>query len=211
MENLLQNKEIIIFDFDGVLNDSVSIKSDAFRYVFRDFDKDLVEKFIQYHEDNGGVHREEKLKYFYENILNKELKEDVLNKHRDDFTTYIIEHSFDKGNMIDDSVNFVKKIYKTKECYVASAALESELLKICDFFEITQYFKGICGGPLSKSKVIANIVKGKDKSKAVMIGDGKKDYEFSTVENGIDFIGYNNVKLKGLGIGYIESFSNIKL
>jgi beta-phosphoglucomutase-like phosphatase (HAD superfamily) len=62
----------IIFDFDGVLVESVDIKTDAFRELFKDYPQ-YVDEFAAYHEYNGGVSRFEKIKYFYRHFLKENI------------------------------------------------------------------------------------------------------------------------------------------
>ena len=54
----------IVFDFDGVLAESVDIKTRAFALLFRDEGEEVVRKVIDFHLKNGGVSRFEKIKFF---------------------------------------------------------------------------------------------------------------------------------------------------
>ena len=47
----------IIFDFDGVITESMDIKTQAFAYLFKDCKKEVVGKIIKLHLDNGGMSR----------------------------------------------------------------------------------------------------------------------------------------------------------
>ena len=49
--------EAIFFDFDGVLVDSVSIKTEAFRKLFKGFGQQCVEALVYYHIEHGGISR----------------------------------------------------------------------------------------------------------------------------------------------------------
>ena len=59
------NLKAIFFDFDGVLVESVDIKTRAFSKLFEREGEDVVKKVIDYHIDNGGVSRYEKFRYIY--------------------------------------------------------------------------------------------------------------------------------------------------
>ena len=54
--------ENFIFDFDGVLVDSVDIKTNAFKALFMEYGDDVVRKVVKFHLQNGGVSRLEKNK-----------------------------------------------------------------------------------------------------------------------------------------------------
>ena len=57
----------ILFDFDGVIIDSMPIREAGFRLIFQDFDKYLVDKLIDYHNQNGGLSRYVKIDFFFNN------------------------------------------------------------------------------------------------------------------------------------------------
>ena len=50
----------IIFDFDGVIAESVNVKTEAFASLYEPYGKDVVNKVEQHHLANGGVSRFEK-------------------------------------------------------------------------------------------------------------------------------------------------------
>ncbi len=64
----------ILWDFDGVIIDSLAVRDYGFREIFKEFDKVLVEKLIKYHSINGGLSRFHKIRYFFNEILKKILK-----------------------------------------------------------------------------------------------------------------------------------------
>ena len=52
---------IIFWDFDGVIKDSVQIKSKAFGNLFAQFGNIISKRVIEHHESNGGMSRFEKI------------------------------------------------------------------------------------------------------------------------------------------------------
>ena len=53
-----------VFDNDGVIMDSNAAKTDAFAKALEGEDQELIEEFLQYHKDFGGISRFEKFEYF---------------------------------------------------------------------------------------------------------------------------------------------------
>ena len=45
----------IAFDFDGVLVESVDVKTRAYARMFEEYGADIVSKVVDYHMGNGGV------------------------------------------------------------------------------------------------------------------------------------------------------------
>ena len=62
----MDSKEIkaIIFDFDGTICDSLQVKAEAFGEVYSEYGEDISLKVIDHHNNNLGVPREIKFKYF---------------------------------------------------------------------------------------------------------------------------------------------------
>ncbi|MBT7899475.1 MAG: HAD hydrolase-like protein, partial [Candidatus Marinimicrobia bacterium] len=56
----------IIFDFDGVIADSVQVKTDAFASLYEQYGDNIVTKVIEHHEANGGMSRFKKIKLYHE-------------------------------------------------------------------------------------------------------------------------------------------------
>ena len=69
--------EAILFDFDGVLVDSMHIRDLGYREIFKDFSLDLVNQLIKYHRINGGLSRYVKIRYFYEKLLGREVNQKI--------------------------------------------------------------------------------------------------------------------------------------
>jgi len=66
----------IILDFDGVIVESVDIKTDAFKELFKKY-TDKFEQIINYHLKNNALSRYIKFKFIYEDILKKDYTENV--------------------------------------------------------------------------------------------------------------------------------------
>ena len=67
--------KVILFDFDGVILDSMPIRDYGFRKIFEKYPDELVENFIKYHRKNGGLSRFHKIEYFYKTLLKKDISE----------------------------------------------------------------------------------------------------------------------------------------
>ena len=55
----------IIFDFDGVIAESVHIKSSAFSDLYKSYGEDIVKRVVKHHEANGGMSRYKKIRYYH--------------------------------------------------------------------------------------------------------------------------------------------------
>ena len=100
----------ILWDFDGVIFDSMKIKSDGFMELFKEYDELSLKKMEEYHYLHGGVSRFDKIRYFYIDILGKNISEDEIKTLADRFAKIIEKKLFDSDNLIMDSIDFIKSI-----------------------------------------------------------------------------------------------------
>jgi beta-phosphoglucomutase-like phosphatase (HAD superfamily) len=57
----LDSYQMILWDFDGVIKDSVEVKSLAFEELFKPYGEKVVRKIVAHHESHGGMSRFEKI------------------------------------------------------------------------------------------------------------------------------------------------------
>ena len=81
----------IVFDFDGVLVESVDVKTHAYARLFKEYGKDIVSKVVDYHVKNGGVSRFVKFRTIYSKILKKPLSEDIFKSLCDQFSNIVVD------------------------------------------------------------------------------------------------------------------------
>ena len=67
----MENIKNLIFDFDGVVLDSVKVKDNSFKKLVKKYKKNIRQKFYIYHKKNLGFSRENKFKYLFTKLLNK--------------------------------------------------------------------------------------------------------------------------------------------
>lgn len=206
MQNRILIKNIL-WDFDGVIIDSSAIRDYGFREIFKEFDKVLVEKLIEYHSINGGLSRFHKIRYFFNEILKKDIDDKEVKAYADRFSLIMREELVKSKYLILDSVNFIKENYKKYNFHIVSGSEHDELNFLCQKLQINHYFHSINGSPTPKIELVKNLLikENYKKSETILIGDSINDYE-AAKENNIAFYGYNNQQLKDVSKEYIERF-----
>ncbi|AXX84947.1 HAD family hydrolase [Aliarcobacter skirrowii] len=200
----------IFWDFDGVILDSMPIRDYGFREIFKDFDKDIVDKLVRYHTLNGGLSRYVKIRYFYNTLLGQDVSDEKVQELANRFSTIMKAELTNKKYLIDETVYFIEKNYKNYNFHIVSGSDEKELNYLCKELEISKYFKTIEGSPTPKNDLVKNILEkyNYNSKECVLIGDSINDYEAANV-NAMKFYGYNNEKLREVSNFYIEKFNNL--
>ncbi|MEV9499461.1 HAD family hydrolase [Aliarcobacter butzleri] len=196
----------VLWDFDGVILDSMKIKGSGFTKLFEKYDSESVKLLEEYHYKNGGVSRFEKIKYFFNEILQENITEDEISILAKKFGKIIEQRIYDKSNLIHDSLDFIKNNYLKYNFHIVSGAEHRELNSLCKYFDLKKYFITINGSPIKKNILIKSIIEKYDynKEETILIGDAITDYN-AAKDNNISFYGYNNLELVNLD-KYIDDF-----
>ena len=178
----------IIFDFDGVIFESVKAKTKAFRKLFKQYPK-YVEKIVQLHMESGGMSRYEKFKIIYRDFLKLELTEAKSQELGRQFTEYSYD-SVVNSVYVRGAHEFLEKYYKQLLLFVASGTPEEEMISIVRERGLDQYFNGVYGSPRSKAILITEILSkqkiGSDQT--IFVGDSINDY-MGADQTGVKFVG----------------------
>jgi phosphoglycolate phosphatase-like HAD superfamily hydrolase len=188
--DLIKSKRILIFDFDGVLADSVQVKNKAFAEIYKPFGSNIVKRVVTHLEENEGLSRYDKFKYYHNVFLKQELGESDLNNLSEAFSQIV----FDKviaSNAIKNSEKFLEQYCKKENVSVINSATPTnEIIQIINARGIGMFFEEVYGSPSSK---VENLIKIKNSfsinySEAIFFGDAKSDFN-AAQDVGIDFIG----------------------
>ena len=196
--------KIIILDFDGVILESMDIKTNAFRELFKDY-PEHIDAIVEYHIKNGGVSRYKKFSYIYNNILKLPLNENKLKELGERFS-YLVLQEMLRCLFVSGVIEFLDEYSRKVGLFIASGTPQEELHLIVKERGLSNYFKGVYGTPSLKSEIIENIlnVEGLKKEDALFVGDSISDYE-DAKKVGISFVARFN------GSGESNPFLNLKV
>jgi len=197
----------ILFDFDGVILDSMPIRDYGFKEIFKDFDDGLVNKLLEYHNQNGGLSRYVKIKYFYNKLLKQEISEDKIINYADNFSKIMKIKLVDKRYLIADTLKFIKESYKKYNLHIVSGSDEKELQYLCKELGIDSFFQSVNGSPTHKNILVENVLATNRyiESETILIGDSVNDYDAAT-ENNLVFYGFNNPNLINVSKNYLDNY-----
>jgi phosphoglycolate phosphatase-like HAD superfamily hydrolase len=184
------NWEAVFFDFDGVILDSVDVKTKAFAKMFREYGPEVEKRVVEYHLNNGGVSRFDKFRYYYEKILNKPVNEEIIKTLSEQFLNLVMDGVLTSPFMPGARETLENLKERSITAYIISATPENEISLIVDEKGLSKYFKEVHGSPRKKWEICQEIINRKNYNpqNCLFIGDAMSDYE-AAQRNGICFLG----------------------
>jgi len=167
----------IIFDFDGVILDSVDIKTKAFARLFEEHGLEVVEQVVAYHLAQCGISRFRKFAHIYENILHRPMPDGESERLGEKFSALVFDEVV-KAAWIPGAVEFLREHHTRYQCFVASGTPEDELVRIVRLRELEKYFAGVFGTPATKEEITRRIFAehGLESSEVLFVGDALTDF-----------------------------------
>ena len=178
----------IIFDFDGVIAESVTVKTDAFAELYSQYSDDIIKHVVDHHIANGGMSRYKKIKYYHNNFLKKPITKIELENLADKFSKIVLKKVI-QAPYVPGIYKFINDNFSKYKLFISTGTPEEEIKIICQLRDIEKFFLGIYGSPDSKISHIDKIMtKNKLKSKDLLFfGDSNTDYDAAKKRN-IKFI-----------------------
>jgi HAD superfamily hydrolase (TIGR01549 family) len=200
----------IIFDFDGVILDSMAIREFGFREILKQYLDKNVSELIRFHNDNGGLSRFVKLRYFFEEILEKTISEEELNNYAEKYSTIMRKELVKESYQIRETMDFIKNNSNRYRFFIVSGSEQNELRYLCKMQGIDHYFQSVLGSPADKKELVMRLLQDEccDKDETILIGDSINDFEAAT-KNGIRFYGYNAPRLKNMSDHYLSNYNSL--
>lgn len=200
----------IIFDFDGVILDSMPVRDRGFEVVLAEYPARQVAQLMAYHRKNGGLSRYVKFRYFFENIRGEDITEARVVELAEQFSMVMRRELTQPALLISDTLAFIRAQQGQVPMHIASGSDQAELRYLCQQLDIASYFLSIHGSPTPKTELVGHILaeNGYQSEDTVLIGDSINDWQAAEA-HGVRFWGYNNSSLRTCGEGYLDSYSTL--
>jgi phosphoglycolate phosphatase-like HAD superfamily hydrolase len=212
MIQLISNTLLLFWDFDGVIKESIDVKTQAFVQLFQSYGSEMAERVRKHHEANGGMSRFEKLP-IYLRWCGEEPSEEKVSALCDQFSRLVM-HGVIHAPWVPGAETYLR-LNSHKQIFVlVSATPQEEIKQILQALDLLRSFTNVFGAPTSKKDAIRMTL---DRYKiaqqrCLMIGDAKADME-AAMTNYVPFLlrrhGTNRQIFKQYTGNSVEDFKNL--
>ena len=181
----IRNVDSIIFDFDGVIKESVSIKTNAYCDLFYACDKKLKSQIRDHHMAHSGMSRYEKIP-LYLSWAGEEITKQKIEKFCTVFSEKVVDAVIN-SDWVPGVLKFLQN-NRMQTFILVTATPIDEILQILDRLDIRKCFHSIYGAPDKKNHVVSQLIKQNviNANSTIFIGDSKTDMD-AALENEIAF------------------------
>lgn len=172
---LIGRAELIFWDFDGVIMDSVSVKTSAFEKLFLPYGQKIAHRVAEHHKVHTGLSRFEKMP-LYLTWAGENVTDGLIGKFCDLFSEAVFQ-SVIESPWVSGVNEYLCRHYQEKYFVLVTATPQLEIEKILSTLEINHFFRQVFGAPMLKKDAIRSIL-AKQKVKpdsTLMIGDAETD------------------------------------
>jgi phosphoglycolate phosphatase-like HAD superfamily hydrolase len=173
--SIITNAAVIFWDFDGVIKDSLDVKTKAFEILFLLHGEDVASQVREHHESNGGISRFEKMPLYLSWADEPATSEQVV-EYCDRFAKSVKQSVIDAPWVPGVRV-YLLQHFSEQYFVLVTATPQEEIEEILNVLEIKECFAEIYGAPTKKKDAIGLVLRRQkfDPSQALMIGDAEAD------------------------------------
>lgn len=168
----------IFFDFDGVIAESVSAKTEAFRELYLPYGKEVASKVVDHHIHHGGVSRFEKFKIYHNTFLGRDITEEQIQELAKEFSNLVLEKVINSEE-VKGANEFIKKYSDTLNLWIITGTPTDEMKIIAKARNLDSYFIELYGSPKNKKHWTEFIIEKHDlkRDEIIFLGDATTDYD----------------------------------
>jgi phosphoglycolate phosphatase-like HAD superfamily hydrolase len=178
----------VVFDCDGVLIESVEIKTEAFVALFADYPEHL-DAIARHHQTHLGISRFEKFEWIHRELLGHELDADESAELGRRFSRLVFERAVRCPEVPGASETLEGLHDAGVPLFIASGTPQEELERLIAARGWHALFRHIHGSPDTKPRILSGISRALDCSPGAMVfvGDGRSDLDAAR-ETGVRFL-----------------------
>jgi phosphoglycolate phosphatase-like HAD superfamily hydrolase len=183
----LRSAALVFWDFDGVIKDSVTVKSIGFEKLFLPHGAELAARVRRHHEANSGISRYQKIAEYLQWIGESATAARV-EEYAARFGELVVQAVIDAA-WVPGVREYLLANHTRQTFVLVTATPEAEIRGILGTLQLDHVFREVHGAPTSKADAIHDALPRLriDASQALMIGDSEADLR-AAERNGVAFL-----------------------
>lgn len=171
----MKDRRVLFWDFDGVVKETVDIKTEAYVRLFAPFGAALAARVREHHENNGGMSRFEKLPLYLQ-WAGQAASPAEVSRYCELFSEAVFQAVLD-STWVPGAREYLMANHAVQRFVLVTGTPQAEIERILDVSGIAGCFCEVHGAPTSKAAAIAAALarlrcRCED---ALMIGDSEAD------------------------------------
>jgi phosphoglycolate phosphatase-like HAD superfamily hydrolase len=185
--NLIRSAGLVFWDFDGVIKDSVDVKTEAYINLFDSYGHQIVSRIKRHHESNGGLSRYVKIPLYLawagEPAGSAQI-EDFCNRF-----SLAVQQAVIEAPWVSGVREYILRHFADQYFILLTATPQKEIEHILVNIGIEHCFREVYGAPNEKISEIEKILNrlGVAPQDALMIGDSLVDLKAAQA-NSVPFL-----------------------
>ncbi len=179
----------VFFDFDGVILESVDVKTRAFRQLYEQRAPHIADEVEAFHLANGGMSRFDKFRHWEEDLLGEPLTDAGMDRLCAQFSALVFD-GVCASPFVDGARELLADLSTRIPLFIVSATPHDEIRRIVDVVGVAPFVRSSHGSPTTKSDWLARLLAEHrlDAASCLMVGDAHAD-QVAAAANDVPFVG----------------------
>ena len=184
---MLTQARLVFWDFDGVIKESVAVKTEAFMKLFAPFGAAVVARVRAHHLANGGMSRFDKMPVYLE-WASQPVTDAIINDYCREFSQAALNGAI-AAPWVPGVERYLRENRHGQQFVLISATPQQEIEEILTAIDLGQCFSGVFGSPTRKDDAIRQALSSQEirDSECVMVGDATADLDAAR-RNSVPFL-----------------------
>jgi len=184
---VLKAAHLVFWDFDGVVKDSIEVKTEGFRWIVRSAGTPVCDRVQRHHESNGGMSRFDKIP-LYLTWADMPASAEPVHKACVEFSEHVTD-AVVNSPWVEGVPEYLRNNPGDQLFILVTSTPLEEITRILDQLDLLPCFSNVFGSPSAKVDAVASSLANRQiaPDRAVFIGDSMTDYEAAS-SNHVPFL-----------------------
>jgi phosphoglycolate phosphatase-like HAD superfamily hydrolase len=185
--NAVADRRVVFWDFDGVIKDSVAVKTMGYVRLFERYGPGLAERIREHHEANGGISRFDKIP-LYLRWAGQSASPEQVRHHCERFSELVLQAVIDSA-WVPGVQEYLRGHCARQYFVLLTATPAEEIRQILAVLDLRNCFREVFGAPTPKATAVRDVLTRLPCAahEALVVGDSASDLQAAEA-NGVPFL-----------------------